>query len=228
MTVPDVVRADDTGVRIMLRPIATPLSLGFLALAVGTFVLSGIELQWVPKSELSSVGLVLVCFVAPLQLLASVFGFLARDAVAGTGVGVLGATWLTSGIVLVTGPTKPTSPALGLLLVASAVVLLVPATVGVASKLLASVVMLLAASRFFVTGMYELTGVHAVKTAGAVIGLVLAAVAIYAGLAFELESARRRTVLPTLRRGRGADAMRASMLEQIASVQHEAGVREQL
>jgi hypothetical protein len=49
-----------------------------------------------------------------------------------------------------------------------------------------------------------------------VVGLVLLVVAVYAALAIALEEARRETVLPTGRRGTGAD------------VGHEPGVRPQL
>jgi uncharacterized protein len=43
------------------------------------------------------VALILIAFVFPLQLVASILGFLARDVVAGTGMGVLAGAGCRSG-----------------------------------------------------------------------------------------------------------------------------------
>src|SRR5436190_20583815 len=93
--------------RIVLRPIANPLPLGFVALAAGTLLLSGLQLGWLQPAEGHTVALMLLAFVAPLQLIASIFGFLARDVVAGTGMGILAGTWLS--ISLVTRDQPPTN-----------------------------------------------------------------------------------------------------------------------
>jgi hypothetical protein len=87
-------------VRVVLRPIGSPLALGFVALAAATFVASGLQLGWVEPGEGRNVALILVAFVAPLQLPASVLGFLARDSLAGTAMGVLSGTWLAVGLIL--------------------------------------------------------------------------------------------------------------------------------
>jgi hypothetical protein len=50
---------------------------------------------------------VVVAFVAPLQLIASLFGFLARDAIAGTGMGILAGTWLSSHSPSAISPQQP-------------------------------------------------------------------------------------------------------------------------
>ena len=76
--------------RIVLRPIGNPLPLGFLALAGGTLMVSGLQLGWLEPALGQDVALILIGFVFPLQLLAAVFGFLGRDVVAGTGMGILG------------------------------------------------------------------------------------------------------------------------------------------
>jgi hypothetical protein len=44
-------------------------------------------------------------------------------------------------------------------------------------------------------------------------------------LAFELESQRHRTVLPTFRANSGAAAIRDGFTTQVDEVEHEAGVR---
>jgi anti-sigma regulatory factor (Ser/Thr protein kinase) len=93
---------------------------------------------------------------------------------------------------------------------------------------LASLVMLLTAVRFYLTGAYELSSGAGWKDAAGIIGLVLAAVAPYAGLAFELEDSRRATLLPTLRRGRARRALAEGLADEVTGVHHEAGVRRQL
>lgn len=59
-------------------------------------------------------------------------------------------------------------------------------------------------------------------------GLGLCLVALYAALAFELEDTERRTILPVGRRGAGRRALRGGIADDLADLQHEAGVREQL
>ncbi len=213
--------------RIVVRPIASPLTLGFLALAVGTFTVAGLELSWVPATQARYVGLAVMVFVFPLQGLSSVYGFLARDSIAGTGMGLLSGAWLVTGLITWLGHGKAAG-GLGLFLIGVATTLFVPATVGAASKPLASAVMTGTALRFYLTAGYELSGDTAWKYAGAAEGLVLAALAVYAALAFELEDNRLHTVLPTARRGLGRRALSGTMDDELAQVYHEAGVRKQL
>jgi hypothetical protein len=60
------------------------------------------------------------------------------------------------------------------------------------------------------------------------VGLVLAAVAVYAALALELEGARQRTVLPLGRRGQGQAAVDGDVPMGPSELRTEAGVRPQL
>ena len=219
---------DQAATRIVLRPVASPLTLAFLALAVGTFILAGLQLSWIPITESTDIGLALMVFVFPLQAVGSIFGFLARDSIAGTGTGLLSGTWLAIGVLTFTGKPGQTSGALGLLLIGAAAALLVPATVGAASKPLASLVITGVSLRFFLTGAYELSSASAWKYAAAAEGLLLAALALYAGLAFELEDNRLQTVLPTLRRGTARKAIAGTPADELRAVHREAGVRKQL
>lgn len=214
--------------RIVLRPLASPLTLAFLALAVGTFILAGLQLSWIRTAQSADIGLALIVFVFPLQVTSSVFGFLARDSIAGTGTGLLSGAWLTIGVLTFTGRPGRTSGALGLLLVGAAAALLVPAAAGAASKPLASLILAGASARFFLTGAYELSSAPPWKYAAAAEGLALALLALYAGLAFELEDNRLRTVLPTLRRGIGRTAIAGAPADELGGLHREAGVRKQL
>lgn len=221
-------RRQETMVRVVLRPIGSPLALGFVALAAATLVVSGLQLGWVQPAEGRNVALILLGFVVPLQLLASVLGFLARDSLAGTAMGILSGSWLAVGLVLLTSPPGSTSDALGLFLLVAGTAMLLPATAALASKLVPALVLATTALRFLVTGLYQLTASSAWKAAAGLVGLLLAALAMYAAWAFELEDTAKRTVLPTLRRGKGADALHQGLLDQVAEVDHEAGVRQQL
>jgi uncharacterized protein len=202
--------------RVFLRPIANPLPLGFLALGGATLLVSALQLGWIATSQGKDVALILIAFVFPLQLLTSVFGYLGRDVVAGTGMGILSGTWLSVALVTLTSPSGSTSDALGLFLLLAAVAMTVPALASASGKLVATAVLGTTAVRFACTGLYQLTASKTWEDIAGVVGLVLLAVAVYAALAMELEDARRQSVLPTWRRGRGRD------------IGDEAGIRAQL
>jgi uncharacterized protein len=163
---------------VMLRPIGNPLPLGFLALAGGTLVVSALQLGWVPPSDGTDVALVLLGFVFPLQLLASVFGYLARDVIAGTAMGVLAGAWLSVGLIMLTSAPGSTSDALGLLLLVAGAGLLVDAAAAASGGRIATVVLATAGIRFACTGLYQLTASTAWEDIAGVVGLVLAAVGI--------------------------------------------------
>jgi uncharacterized protein len=214
--------------RIVLRPLASPLPVGFLALAVGTFTIAGLQLSWIPAALSPDAGLAVLSFVVPLQTVSFILGFLTRDPAASTGMALQAGGWFSIGLATYTARPGQASPALGLLLVGAATVLLVPAATAALSKVLASLVMALTALRFYLTGAYELSAAAGWKEAAGIAGLVLAAVALYAGLAFELEDSRRATLLPTMRRGQGRTALAGDLADEVAGIQHEAGVRRTL
>jgi succinate-acetate transporter protein len=175
-----------------------------------------------------NVALILIAFVFPTQLVSSVFGYLARDSVAGTGMAILAGTWLTVGLVMRTSPAGATSKALAVFLVVAGVAMLVPALGALGSKLLPAAVLTTTALRFFVTAGYQWTAANGWKTAAGVVGLFLGALAVYAALAIELEEARGHSVLPAGRRGKGAAATRGLLADQLEGLEHAPGVRRQL
>jgi succinate-acetate transporter protein len=186
--------------------------------------MSAVQLGWVPPDQGQVVALGILAFTVPVQLLASVLGFLARDSGAGTGMGVLAGTWAAVGLVTARAAPGSHSPGLGVLLLCAAAAMLVPAAAAT-GKLVAAAVMALSAVRFAVTGVVQLTGSATWTTLAGGIGLALAALALYAALAFELEDARQETVLPVARRGDGLAALDGANL---SGVTQEAGVRPQL
>jgi uncharacterized protein len=215
-------------VRVHLRPIGHPLPLGFVGLAAATVVLSGLQLGWVPPEEGRNVALVLIGFVFPVQLVSAVLGYLGRDAVAGTAMGILAGTWLSVGLVKLGAPPGATSKAIGLFLLVGALAMTLPALGAATSKLVPAAVLALTALRFLLTGLFEWTGAAGWKSAAGAEGLVLGALAVYAALAVLLEDATGRMVLPLGKRGKGLLASVGGLDDQVAEVEHEAGVRQQL
>jgi succinate-acetate transporter protein len=201
------VSADGPDDRIVLRPLASPLPLGFLALAAGTLLLAGLQLGWVEKAEGHRVALIILAFVVPLQGLASILGFPARDVAVGTGMGILSGTWAATAIATLDEPPGGTSDALGLFLITAGAALLVPAAVAATQKLVPAAVMATAAARFALTGVANLTGSVAWRHAAGIVGVVLAVLAFYAAAALAIEDGEDRAVLPVLRRG-GDDVAR--------------------
>ena len=128
-------------------------------------------------------ALILIAFAAPLQLVSSVFGFLGRDVVAGTAMGVLAGTWLSVGLVTLTSPPGSTSDALGLFLLVAAAAMLVPAAAASTGKLAASPCSApppFASRRAAYTSSPQ-SG--AWEQAAGVVGIALCAVALYTALA---------------------------------------------
>ena len=214
--------------RIVLRPIASPLPLGFLGLVVGSLLISALQLHWVPAAQRHELAIGVLAFTVPVQLIACLYGFLCRDVVGSTGLGVLAGTWATLGVSLLTSPPGTTDPGLGIMLVVAAGALLVPATAALTSKVVAALVLVLAAARFAISGGYELTGAAVWQYASGVCGIVVAGVAVYAALAAEMDSATRRNLLPMLRPPHGQRAVSGRLPEQVQTLGREAGVRAQL
>lgn len=213
--------------RIMLRPIANPLPISLCGLVIVTSTVAALQLGLVPTGQSQVVGRLVIAVALALQLPGAMFGVLARDPAAGTGMAILGGTWLVVGISLAFTPPGPSSAGLGMALVAAAVALSVPIAASTA-KPVTVLVLATGALRFVVTGVSELSGVPAWETAAGVLGFVLGAVALYAAMAFQLEDVLHRAVLPLGRRGPAASAMGKSMRDQLRGIEKEAGVRQQL
>lgn len=213
--------------RIMLRPIANPLPISLCGLLIVTSAVAALQLGLVPSGQAPVVGRAVIAVALVLQLPGALFGVLARDPAAGTGMAILGATWLLVGVSLATTAPGASSAGLGVALVAAAAALLVPIAASIAKPV--TVLVLVAGSlRFAVTGISELTGAAAWESAAGVLGFVLAVVALYAAMAFQLEDVHHRAVLPLGRRGPAASAMGKSMRDQLRGIESEAGVRQQL
>jgi succinate-acetate transporter protein len=214
--------------RVTLRPIASPMPMGFVGLAVATLLVASLNLSWIPPSEGQTVALALIAFVFPLQLSTSIFALLARDGVAGTAMAILAGTWLTTGLVMLTSPPAATSQALGILFLIAAVAMMWPAIGASMGKVGVAAVLFGTVARFATAGVYQLTGDGAWAAVTGWIGVALGVLALYAALALLLEGVAKRTVLPMGRRGRGRAAAEGGLTAQLIDLTHEPGVRQQL
>ncbi|GGU97209.1 hypothetical protein GCM10010260_36220 [Streptomyces filipinensis] len=212
----------------MLRPLASSLPLGFFAFGTGSILLTAAQLQWVPLAQSRPLMLLVLVFVVPLQLLSGVFAFLARDSGAACGLSVLGCAWAGTALVTLSGPTGRPSPALAVFLLSLAPLMLVLGAAAVLGKPLFSVLLLIGACRFALTGVYEAGGAAVLRTAAGWTGVALAVFALYAGFALLLEDSAQRTVLPLGRRGRARTSLQGDLGHQLERAEREAGVRRQL
>jgi uncharacterized protein len=214
--------------RIVLRPLASPLPLAFFAFGAGSLMLSGLQLGMIPASETRSVALVQAAFVFPPLALSSVLAFLSRETLGATIMALISFSWLANGLIDLTTPPTSTNVTQGLLALALAAILLLVAGGALLGKPLLGVVIALASARFATTGLYELTASTALQTTSGVLGCVIAAIALYGGLALGLEDLQGKAVLPIGRRGAARRAFEGDLGEQVGPVESEAGVRKQL
>ena len=167
-------------------------------------------------------------FSVPLNLLAAILAFLARDSLGGSALGVFAGAWLASALVLLSSRAGSTSPALGVFLLAIAGALLILVGGAAGGKAGAAVVMLAGVGRFTLAGLYELVGSAGLEHASAIVGFVLVSAAIYTALATEIEDIHGASKLPIGRRKRAARVIQAGFEEQLEGLEREAGVRQQL
>jgi succinate-acetate transporter protein len=216
-------------VTVTLRPLGSSLPLGALALVPAGLLMSGLQLGWFAPAEATTIAFVLLGFAVPLQFVASVFAFLARDSLVGTGFAVFTGIWLAFGLTEVSGSVGQTSHVLGVFFLACATVFAILMAGGIAGgKAAAGAVILSGSARFVLSGLFELTGSTGVEQAAGVVGLVFVAVAAYVGLATLLEDNAHRSILPIGRRGSARTAIDTGLHAQMDAVKREAGVREQL
>lgn len=215
--------------RIVLRPLASPLPLGLFAFALGSLV--------VGVSQLGAFGVgggdptvtaMLAAYVALPQLLAAVIAFLTREATVATLLALVGMSWPANLVVITLNPDAMTNAPRGVLYLGVGVVLALLGISVLSAKPLVGALVLAAATRFLVNGVYDVTAVGWVERAGGSVALCTSVLAGYLALAFALEDSRHRTVLPTGRRGPAARAFDADLDTQLASLPHEAGIRNQL
>jgi uncharacterized protein len=191
--------------RIVLTPIAAPSILGLFGFAGATFMVASLLAGWwgSPTTAAPVIAPFALFFGGLAQLLAGMWSYRARDAVATAMHGTWGAFWLGWGmlVLLTAGHILPTtaltSQAFGFWFIVLAVVTTFGALAAMADNMgLATVLWLLAAgSGLLAAGLVG--GIHGLVTAGGWVLVASAAAAFYTAGAMMLASATGgRTVLP--------------------------------
>ena len=195
-------------VRIAVRPYGSVVPLGFLAFGIGMFMYAAQDVEWVKPAEGHTVGLMLAAFVAPLEGLAAILAFL--------------------GLLTMQAAPGRLSAAYGYFLIAFTIVVLLLALVGWLGQPLIAALLTVSAARGASAAVYQLGGGRGWNQAAGWIALGVFCVAMYGGLAFLLEDARGRAVLPLGRRGSSREAIEGDLDVQLAGLAGEPGVRKHL
>lgn len=211
----------------MLRPVGSGLPLGFFSFAIGMLLLGCASIGWIPVSEQKEVGMLLMSFVFPLELIATVFAFLARDTLGATTLGLFTTSWLALGWLYHSSPPGSTSVTVGIYLFGFAAAVLLLAALSTMGKPFFSVLLALAATRMILAGLFEVGGSKELYKISGGFGLALTALALYGGVALGLEDAHQRELLPLFRRGAAAESFEG-FEQQLERLEAEPGVRPQL
>jgi succinate-acetate transporter protein len=211
--------------RIVLRPIGSPLPLGFFTVAIDNVLVSA--LQWGSLSAADRRAVALIVFPAFIvQAIVGVFALSARDSIAGTLMLSFATTWLADALVFYVSPPGAAA-ALGIFYIVFAVFIALMLASALLKRALAAV-LAVATPRFLVAGIAELTGNHLLAQTAAVLGFLLAAVAMYTAFALLLEDSRGREVLPIGRLGAARQATHGSLADELRDVERQPGVRRTL
>lgn len=220
-------RRHEEHVRIFLRPIGSALPLGFFSFGIGMLLLGAQALAWIPLYEQKNVGMMLVAFVFPLELLATVVAFLARDTLGATTLGLFTTSWLSLGWSEMSSPPGAKSVTTGIYLFGFAAVAILLAVMSTLGKPFFSALLGVAATRMVLSGYYEVGGSQEWLRVAGGFAIALTALALYGGTALALEDARHRELLPLFRRN-AADEAFHGFEAQLARIEREPGVRQQL
>lgn len=218
----------DIPVQITLRPYASSLPLASFAFGTGNALYAAFLLHWIPGSEARTLAYILLGFVAPLELLPSVIGFLARDSGGATAFAIFGAAWIVQGLSLLGGQPPVVSPVTGGFLLCLALCLLMLTVVTFKGKPLLGAVLVVAIVRTSGAAALALSGKAWLSPACAWCGLVLALLAFYTGVAFLEEDVSSKISPLTFRTGEARSAMEGELKDQVSAIEKEAGVRKQL
>jgi succinate-acetate transporter protein len=215
-------------VRVVVRPYGSSIPLGFFAFGIGMFLYAAVDAPWVKTSDTHTIGLMLATFVAPIQLIATVFAFLSRDTVAGATLGLFGGSWLVGGLTTMQAKPGVLDPGVGYFLIAFTIVIVLLGVTAFLGKPFIAVLLLTSSVRALLSATYELGGGAGWNRAGGWLALAIFVIAMYGGLAFLLEDLLGRAVLPIGRRGGSKEAMEGGLTEQLRGLEDEAGVRHTL
>jgi succinate-acetate transporter protein len=215
-------------VRITVRPYGSVVPLGFFAFGIGMFLYAAFDAPWVPPTQGKDIGLMLATFVAPLEGVATVIAFLARDTMSGVALGLFSGSWLMTGLATMQAKPSTLSPAEGYFLIAFSIAVGLLSLVAWLGQPLIATLLTVSVVRGVLSAVYQLGGGPGWNHTAGWLALAIFCVAMYGGLAFLLEDAKGQAILPLGRRGSSREAIEEGLEVQLAGLGDEAGVRKHL
>ncbi|MFF4328799.1 GPR1/FUN34/YaaH family transporter [Streptomyces sp. NPDC001272] len=211
--------------RINLRPIASPMPLGFFTVALASLMTGCLQLGVLDTTDRRAVALCVLPAFA-LQLLVSHLAFQARDVIAATLMGTFAGSWLAYALVMGSG-TPGGTRVLGVFNLAFLCFGALMAAVTRPKRAL-WLVLVVSLPRWAATGLGGLTGTAWLTHTAGALGVLVALVATYAAFALMLEDVRGEEVLPIGRSGPAHHAMDGNLTVQLRNIERQAGVRRTL
>ncbi|WP_327276435.1 GPR1/FUN34/YaaH family transporter [Streptomyces sp. NBC_01224] len=211
--------------RINLRPIASPMPLGFFTVAIASVMTGCLQLGLFDTEARKAVALCVLPAFA-LQFLVSILAFGARDVIAATLMGTFAGSWLAYALVMLTGAPD----GLRVLGVFNLAFLCFGALMAAVTRPKRALwfVLVVSMPRWAATGLSGLTGAEWLTRTSGALGLVVALVAMYAAFALMLEDMRSEEVLPIGRSGPAHAAVEGDLAVQLRNLERQAGVRRTL
>ena len=144
------------GLRIMLRPMASPMPLGlYSTVAIATVLVSSLQLGIIPPSEQREVAFLILPAFA-LQLIVGIACIAARDTIAATLMASISGTWLADSLSYLFG-TPGQTEALAVLLFTFTIFITMLAVIA-RPKAALFAVLVVACPRFFLSGLAAASG----------------------------------------------------------------------
>lgn len=218
----------DNLIRINLRPVGSALPLGFFAFSIGVLLQSAFEAHWIPPTEQKLLALLVLGFVAPLELISAVFAFLSRDTAGGTTMALFAMSWIAWSLSLLVSTPLSTSHAMGFYAAGLGLSTLILGTLALAGKPFFSGILFLATARFALLAAHDFGAGPAVQHISTVLGLITIVFSFYGTVALLFEDLDQKTVLPLFRRNKAKEALEGDFSGQIRNISREPGVRQQL
>lgn len=218
----------DVPVQIVLRPYASAVPLAAVAFGVGNILASAFLFHWIPANETTTLGILLIAFVAPLELVPSILAFLSRDTGTATAFAIFGSSWLVLGLQLLVFHRVEPNITYSIFMLSLVIVLGILASVTFSGKPVIGVLILVAIVRDIAAALFDSGISSRAGTITAICGLVVALIAFYCAYAFLEEDIKQRLSPLTLRSGEARRAMEGNLADQTEAITREAGVRKQL
>jgi len=213
------------GLRIMLRPMASPMPLGLYTVAIASVLVSTLQSGIINQGQRSDVALLILPAFA-IQIIVGIACIAARDSIAATLMTSLAGTWLADALFYLFGNAGSS----GAVAVFDFTFCVFVGMIAVIARPKAALfaVLVVAAPRFLLSGLAAATGNTAISKVAGSLGFLLAAVAMYTAFALLIEDVRGHTVLPIGRSGPARDAIEGTIESQTAGYEHMAGIRRTL